>query len=209
MDILTQLNWRYATKKFDSQRSIPQEKIERLTEAFNLTATSYGLQPVRLMIIQDQDLKRRLRSHAMNQPQVEEASHLLVFCIERDVQSGYVHDYFDNVKKTRETPEEVLAPFREMLADKFDKQSADETRNWAINQAYLAMGNLMTVCAVEGIDACPMEGFEPEKFDKELDLEALGIASVLIMPIGYRAEDDDFAVMNKVRRSVTDTVLHR
>lgn len=208
MDILAKLNWRYATKKFDT-KILPQEKIDRIVSAFNLTATSYGLQPVRLIVVKDKELKRKLRAHAMNQAQVEDASHLLVFCIEREVQGDYVHNYFDSVRNIRDTPEEVLAPFREMLADKFDKQHHNDTQHWAINQAYLAMGNLMTVCAVEGIDACPMEGFEPEKFDKELDLDTLGIASVLIMPIGYRANDDIFADMEKVRRPLEETVIYR
>lgn len=209
MDIITGLQWRYATKKFDNTKIIPFAKMDIITKAFNLTATSYGLQPVRLVVIHNKELQNQLLQHAMGQSQVADASHLLVFCIEKDVKSPYVHDYFDNVRDTRATPEKTLAPFRQMLADKFDAQQKDETRNWAINQAYLAMGNLMTVCALEGIDACPMEGFQPEKFDAVLQLADLNIASVLIMPIGYRANDDMFAAFEKVRRSADDTVIYR
>lgn len=209
MDVLTGLQWRYATKKFNNTKNIPSEKMDIITKAFNLTATSYGLQPVRLVVINNKELQNQLLPHAMGQRQVAEASHLLVFCIEKDVKSPYVNDYFDNVRDTRATPEKTLAPFRQMLADKFDAQQKDETRNWAINQAYLAMGNLMTVCALEGIDACPMEGFKPEKFDDVLELADLNIASVLIMPIGYRADDDMFAAFEKVRRSTEDTVIYR
>jgi hypothetical protein len=209
MDVITGLQWRYATKKFDNTKNIPSEKMDIITKAFNLTATSYGLQPVRLVVINNKELQNQLLQHAMGQSQVADASHLLVFCIEKDVKSPYVHDYFDNVRDTRATPEKTLAPFRQMLADKFDAQQKDETRNWAINQAYLAMGNLMTVCALEGIDACPMEGFQPEKFDDVLELADLNIASVLIMPIGYRADDDMFAAFEKVRRSTEDTVIYR
>lgn len=209
MDVITGLQWRYATKKFDNTKNIPSEKMDIITKAFNLTATSYGLQPVRLVVINNKELQNQLLPHAMGQSQVTDASHVLVFCIEKDVKSPYVHDYFDNVRDTRATPEETLAPFRQMLAEKFDAQQKDETRNWAINQAYLAMGNLMTVCALEGIDACPMEGFKPEKFDDVLQLTDLNIASVLIMPIGYRADDDMFAAFEKVRRSAEDTVIYR
>jgi len=209
MDVITGLQWRYATKKFDNTKNIPSEKMDIITKAFNLTATSYGLQPVRLVVINNKELQNQLMQHAMGQSQVADASHLLVFCIEKDVKSPYVHDYFDNVRDTRATPEKTLAPFRQMLAEKFDAQQKDETRNWAINQAYLAMGNLMTVCALEGIDACPMEGFQPEKFDDVLQLTDLNIASVLIMPIGYRADDDMFAAFEKVRRSTEDTVIYR
>jgi hypothetical protein len=209
MDVLTGLQWRYATKKFDNTKNIPSEKMDIITKAFNLTATSYGLQPVRLVVINNKELQNQLLPHAMGQRQVAEASHLLVFCIEKNVKSPYVHEYFNNVRDTRATPEKTLAPFRQMLADKFDAQQKDETRNWAINQAYLAMGNLMTVCALEGIDACPMEGFKPEQFDDVLELADLNIASVLIMPIGYRADDDMFAAFEKVRRSTEDTVIYR
>lgn len=209
MDVITGLQWRYATKKFNNTKNIPSEKMDIITKAFNLTATSYGLQPVRLMVINDKKLQNELVPHAMGQVQVADASHLLVFCIEKDVKSPYVHDYFDNVRDTRATPEKTLAPFRQMLAEKFDAQQKDETRNWAINQAYLAMGNLMTVCALEGLDACPMEGFKPEKFDEVLELADLNIASVLLMPIGYRADDDMFATFEKVRRSTENTVIYR
>ncbi|WP_031425525.1 NAD(P)H-dependent oxidoreductase [Flavimarina sp. Hel_I_48] len=209
MNIIDSLQWRYATKKFDDARQIPQDKLDIITQAFNLTATSYGLQPVRLLVVQDKKLQEELVAQAMGQRQVVDASCVLVFCIEKNVKSPYVHEYFDNVKSTRDTPEKTLAPFREMLADKFDSQTKEETRNWAINQAYLAMGNLMTVCALEGIDACPMEGFEPDGFDKMLELDVLNISSILIMPIGYRAEDDMFSKFEKVRRSVEDTVIYR
>jgi len=209
MNIIDSLQWRYATKKFDVSKKIPQDKLEVIARAFNLTATSYGLQPVRLMIVSDKKLQEELVTHAMGQRQVVEASHVLVFCIEKNVKSPYVHEYFDNVKNTRDTPEKTLAPFRNMLADKFDSQTIEETRNWAVNQAYLAMGNLMTVCALEGIDACPMEGFEPKGFDEKLNLDALAVSSVLIMPIGYRAEDDMFSKFEKVRRPVENTVIFR
>ncbi len=209
MDVLTGLQWRYATKKFNNTKNIPSEKMDIITKAFNLTATSYGLQPVRLLVINNKKLQNQLMQHAMGQVQVADASHLLVFCIEKDVKAPYIHDYFNNVRDTRATPEKTLAPFRQMLAEKFDAQQKDETRNWAINQAYLAMGNLMTVCALEGIDACPMEGFQPEKFDDVLELADLNIASVLLMPIGYRADDDMFAAFEKVRRSTEDTIIYR
>ncbi len=208
MDIIAQLEWRYATKKFDAERFLSAEQLETLTQAFNLTATSYGLQPLRLIVIQDKELQEKLVKFSMQQRQVADASHLLIFCIERTLKSPYVKEYFDNVKETRETPEEILAPFQEMLADKFDNQSKEETREWAVKQAYLAMGNLLTVCALEGIDACPMEGFEPSAFDEVLKLKEKGLESVLMMPVGYRAKDDMFAEFKKVRRPIEDTVIH-
>lgn len=208
MDIVKSLKWRYATKKFDKNRSLDENKLEVLKEAFNLTATSYGLQPLRLVVISDKDIQKELMLASMNQRQVLEASHLLVICIERKVKAPFVNNYFERVQKIRETPETILKPFKEMLETKFDNQSTSETKEWAIRQAYLAMGNLLTVCALEKIDACPMEGFEPEKFDEILDLKKHNLASALILPVGYRAEDDMFADFKKVRRPQKETIIH-
>ncbi|MDY8138377.1 NAD(P)H-dependent oxidoreductase [Aquimarina sp. 2201CG5-10] len=207
MNIIESLRWRYATKKFDSTKILPKEKIDILSEAFNLTATSYGLQPLRLLVIKDKELQKQLTEHSWNQQQVAEASHLLVFCIENTVSENYIQKHFDNVKNTRNTPEEVLKPFRDQLVDSFKSKPVEEISNWAAKQAYLALGNILTVCALEKIDACPMEGFIPEKYDEILDLKKLELTSVLVLPIGYRAEDDMFADFKKVRRPIEDTVI--
>lgn len=207
MNIIESLKWRYATKKFDSTKTLPQEKINVLTEAFNLTATSYGLQPLKLVVIKDKSLQKELTQHSWNQQQVADASHVLVFCIENVVGEEYIAKYFANVKATRNTPEEILNPFKEQLVDSFKNKPAEEISIWATKQAYLAMGNLLTVCALEEIDACPMEGFIPEKYDDILNLNDLGLSSVLVLPVGYRAEDDMFSDFKKVRRSISDTVI--
>ncbi|SEK25762.1 Nitroreductase [Aquimarina amphilecti] len=207
MEIIESLQWRYATKKFDNTRTLPQEKIDILTKAFNLTATSYGLQPLKLVVLKDKEIQKDLTTHSWNQQQVADASHLLIFCIEKNVGEAYITKYFDNVKTIRNTPEEILKPFKEQLIDSFENKSADEISNWASKQAYLAMGNLLTVCATEKIDACPMEGFIPEKYDELLNLSQYGLTSVLVLPIGYRAPDDMFAGLKKVRRSINETVI--
>ncbi|MEH6659689.1 NAD(P)H-dependent oxidoreductase [Leeuwenhoekiella marinoflava] len=208
MDVVSSLKWRYATKKFDENRFLEEQKLAVLQESFNLTATSYGLQPLRLVVIANKEIQAKLMKASMNQRQVLDASHLLIICIERKVKAPFVTNYFDRVQEIRETPETILKPFKEMLANKFDNQSKSETREWAIRQAYLAMGNLLTVCALEKIDACPMEGFEPEKFDEILDLKKHNLASALILPVGYRAEDDMFADFKKVRRPQKETIIH-
>ncbi|MDH7446776.1 NAD(P)H-dependent oxidoreductase [Aquimarina sp. 2201CG14-23] len=207
MEIIESLQWRYATKKFDNNRILPQEKIDILTQAFNLTATSYGLQPLKLVVIHNKEIQKELTQHSWNQQQVADASHVLVFCIENSVDKDYITKYFDNVKAIRNTSEEILKPFREQLVDSFTNKPSDEVSNWAAKQAYLAMGNLLTVCAMEKVDACPMEGFIPEKYDEVLNLKDLGLTSVLVLPIGYRANDDMFADFKKVRRPITETVI--
>ena len=209
MDIITQLNWRYATKSFDTQRLVSDQDIEALTEAFNLTATSYGLQPLKLMVIKDKNLQSQLVPFSYNQKQVGEASHLLVFCIESQIDTTFITSYFDRVKAIRNTADAILDPFKTFLIEDFKNKSQSEKETWAVKQAYLALGNMMTVCALLNIDACPMEGFSPSDYDTVLELEALKLKSVLVMPIGYRAKDDFMADLQKVRRPKKDTVIMR
>ncbi|PTX62373.1 nitroreductase [Kordia periserrulae] len=207
MQIIESLKWRYATKKFDANRFLDDNQIAILKEAFNLTATSYGLQPIRLVVIQNKELQEKLVEHSWNQRQVVDASHVLVLCIENKVNRETVENYFQRVKDIRNTPDEIVAPFKEFMIDTFSKKSDEELKTWASKQAYIALGNLLTVCGLEKIDACPMEGFIPEKYDEILGLEAHGLSSVLVLPVGYRAEDDMFSDMNKVRKSVAESVL--
>ncbi len=207
MNIIDSLRWRYATKKFDNTRILPQQKIDILTEAFNLTATSYGLQPLKLVVIKDKNLQNKLTEHSWNQQQVAEASHVFVFCIENEIGENYIQKHFDNVKAIRNTPDKILNPFKEQLVDSFKNKPEEDIFNWASKQAYLAMGNLLTVCAIEEIDACPMEGFIPKKYDEILNLKTMGLTSVLVLPIGYRAKDDMFSEFKKVRRPLKDTII--
>ena len=206
MDIIERLQWRYATKRFDAEKIIPQDKIERIKQAFNLTATSYGMQPIKLLIIKDKTVQKQLVAHSFNQEQVAQASHLLVFCVS-DINEDTITEYFDRVKTIRATPDDILDPFKSYLIDNFSKKSTEEIFDYTTKQAYLALGNLLTVCAVEGIDACPMEGFDPEAYDKFLNLKEKGLRSVLAMPIGYRAADDMFAGFKKVRKTVAESTL--
>ncbi len=207
MNIIEKLQWRYATKKFDVNTSISQEKLNIIKEAFNLTATSYGLQPVKLVIIKNKALQEQLVAPSMNQSQVAQASHVLVFCTETKIDTAYIENYFDRIKAIRNTPDEVLNPFKNFLIDDFKGKSETDIKIWAVKQAYLAMGNLLTVCAIEDIDACPMEGFSPKAYDEILDLGSKGLQSVLVLPIGYRAADDMFADFKKVRKDINEVVF--
>ncbi len=201
------LQWRYATKKFDNAKILPLDKIEVLKNAFNLTATSYGLQPIKMVIIHNKEMQQKLVNFSMNQKQISTASHVLVLCIERKVDKKFIENYFNQVHKIRATPEDILNPFKDFLINDFKNKQLDEIHAWATNQAFLALGTLMTVCAIEGIDSCPMEGFEPQKYDECLGLEKLNLKSVLVMPIGYRASDDVFSEFKKVRRPLSDVII--
>jgi len=206
-DIIERLEWRYAVKKFDPSRKLNAEQVDRLKQAFNLTATSYGLQPIRLLVLEDEDLQKRLVAHSYNQKQVAQASHLLVFCVESNVDGDYVKSYFERVKEIRGTSDQIINPFREYLVKEFSNKDQQEIQEWATRQAYLAMGNLLTICALEEIDACPMEGFEPDPYNELLGLKEKGLSAVLVMPVGYRAEDDMFAEFKKVRRKMSKSII--
>jgi nitroreductase len=138
---------------------------------------------------------------------VVQASHLLVLCIEKEIDNDYIHRYFDRIRQVRGTSEEILIPFREDLIREFTARDNIEVAGWARNQAYLALGNLLTICALRKIDSCPMEGFEPEGYDTLLGLEAHGLTSVLVLPVGYRAEDDMFSGFKKVRRPLEKSII--
>lgn len=207
MNTINQLKWRYATKKFDASKVLSEEKLDVLKQAFNLTATSFGLQTVQLVIIKDKAKREALVKHAYNQKQVLDASHLLVICIQNDILDTHIDDHFNNVKETRATPDEVLEPFRNDLKKMMTSKSIEERQQWSVKQAYIVLGNLMTVCAMENIDACPMEGFIPSAFDDALGLETKNLKSVLLLPVGYRANDDVFAGFKKVRKPINDAVI--
>jgi nitroreductase len=207
MDIIKALEWRYATKKFDSEAIIPEETIAVLKNAFNLTASSYGLQPVRLLILSNKSTLNDLVPLSMNQKQVGQASHLCVFCVETTIDEAYIRTFFDRVKSVNNTPDEILDPFRTNVISSFNQKSDDDIFKWAAKQAYIALGNMLTVCATQGVDACPMEGFDPVAYDRFLKLNEKGLRSVLVMPIGYRAKDDMFAAMNKVRKPLEESII--
>ena len=207
MNSVEALEWRYAVKKFDNERILSAEKIEILKKAFRLTPSSSGLQPIRLVIIQDKKLQKTLEKHSYYQKQVATASHLLVFCIETEVNSKFIHKKFELEKKVRSTADEILHPFRDKLIANFEKKEKNEIDTWATNQVYLAMGNLLNICAMERIDACPMEGFDPEKYNETLELEKRNLKAILVMPIGFRAKDDFFAGFKKVRRPMDEVII--
>jgi len=207
-DSIERLEWRYAVKKFDTDAYLTEEQLEKLIKAFNLTATSYGLQPIRLVVVKNKDLQAALVQHSYKQKQVAQASHVLVLCIETNIDQEYIAKYFERVKQVRGTSDEILSPFKDALVENFSDKETEEIRQWATNQAYLAMGNLLTVCAVEHIDACPMEGFVPAAYDEQLGLKSMGLSSVLVLPVGKRAKDDFFSGMKKVRRDLAETIIY-
>lgn len=207
MNVLSSLNWRYATKKFDTEKQVKDDKINLLKSAFNLTATSYGLQPVKMLIVNNKDLQEKMMPACFNQKQINTASHILVLGIPETIDEHFVRDYFDLVKSIRQTPDAVLKPFQDFLVNDFKKSTKEKIERWATNQVYLALGNLLTVCAIESIDSCPMEGFNPEILSEVLSLKDYDLKPKLLLPIGYRADDDAFSQMAKVRKPLEETII--
>ncbi|MBS3738229.1 MAG: NAD(P)H-dependent oxidoreductase [Psychroflexus sp.] len=207
MEILKALNWRYATKSFDPDKKLPESTIHGIKRAFNLTPTSYGLQPLKLVVTSDTHIQKQLYEASYKQKQVKTASHVFVLCIDKIIDKNFIEKHFKLVKQVRQTPDKILRPFRDFLIDDFSKKSNTQLRAWAINQAYLAIGNMLTVCAVEKIDACPMEGFDAKEYASILNLNHSNIEPVLVMPVGYRDQNDEFSKFEKVRRPLEEVVI--
>ena len=204
---IEKLRWRYATKRFDSSKTLSEEKLNILKETFNLTATSYGLQPLKLVVVKNAELQSQLMPLTYNQPQVRDASHVLILCIEKNINETFILEHFKRVEGQRNTPRTILEPFEKALIENFSEKQVPEIRQWMANQLYLTLGALLTVCAVENIDACPIEGFEPKKYDELLGLDGKGLESVIVLPVGYRDESDFFINLKKVRRGVDELII--
>lgn len=207
MSTIKNLQWRYATKKFNPNKSLSEEQINTLKEAFNLTATSYGLQPIKLVVVQNKKIQNELVAHTMNQKQIADASHVLVLCIENNLTAQEVENYFNLVKEKRNTPDVILSGFKNFLQEYMTQKTGEEIKQWATKQAYIALGNLLTVAAFEQIDSCPMEGFNAKKYDEVLNLNKHNVSSVLVLPVGFRADDDFMKDLAKVRKKTNDVVI--
>lgn len=200
MNIIDALNWRYATKRMTGEK-LPQEKVETVLDALRLSASSMGLQPYSVLVIENPELKKQLQPVAYNQPQIVECSHLLVFATWDDVTEKHVDKYIENIANTRGETKESLAGFKEMMMGTVNNLNPEQKHNWAARQAYIALGTALSAAALEQVDATPMEGFNPEEFDKILNLKEKGLKSVALMALGFRdSANDSLAKKKKVRR---------
>lgn len=199
--LLEALRWRYATKAFDPTRRIPDETWAALEQALVLSASSFGLQPYRFVVVQDPALRQQLLPHAWNQRQVVEASHFVVFAARTSVTEAEIDAFIRRIAEVRGVPVENLAGYRQMMVGSLlHPNFAPLAPHWAAHQAYLALGNLLTSAALLGVDACPIEGFEPPAFDRLLGLAERGLHAVACCALGYRAATDKYATLPKVRQ---------
>ena len=198
--LLTQLNWRYATKQFDPQRKISLEDWAALEETLVLTPSSFGLQPWKFLVVTDPAVRERLVPASWGQRQVADASHLVVFTIKRDLSEPDIDAYLNRITEVRGVSRDSLNGYRDvMVGSLVNGRDASARKSWAANQAYIALGNFLTSAALLGIDACPLEGIEPAKYDEILGLEKQGLATVVAAAAGYRAAGDKYAAAKKVR----------
>lgn len=199
MDIIKALKWRYATQKFDTDKKVSDENFDMLMEAVRLSPSSWGLQPWKLVVVKDKELRKRLAEEASGQPKVAEASHLVVLCRLESVNVDYIENYVELVAKIQNVTVESLEEFKKARVDSISKKTPAEQAIYMSNQVYLALGVLLTTAAAMGIDACPMGGFSPKKCDEILGLDKLGLKSQVLCAIGYRAKNDPAATRKKVR----------
>jgi nitroreductase / dihydropteridine reductase len=205
--LLEKLNWRYATKKMNPEKKVPEEKVEQILEAARLAPTSSGLQPYEIIVVTDPEVKAKIRAVAWNQAPITEGSHLLVFAAWDNYTADRINSMFDLVNAERGFTNEGWENYRQMLLGTYVPRDAETNYQHAARQAYIGFGIAITAAAFEGVDATPMEGFEPEKVDEILGLKARGLRSVTLLPLGYRAEEGDWlANLKKVRRAKEDFV---
>jgi nitroreductase len=206
--LLTQLNWRYATKQFDPQRKISAPDWAVLEESLVLTPSSFGLQPWKFIVVTDPATRAKLLPASWGQRQVVDGSHLMVFAIKRSLGEGDVDSYVNRIVEVRGVNRESLANYREMMVGNII-QDRDESsrRNWAARQVYIALGNFLTSAALLGIDACPLEGIEPVRYDRILGLDRQGLSTVVAAAAGYRATTDEYAGAKKVRFPKTEVLV--
>lgn len=208
--VLAALHWRYATKKFDPARKLTAGEWSKLEEALILSASSYGLQPYRFIVITDAALREQLKPAAYGQPQITDCSHLVVFAARTDVTAADVGHYIDRAAEVRTMDRSKLEGFEKViLGDVVNGPRHAVVDQWCARQAYIALGNLMTVAALTAIDVCPMEGFDTAKFDEILGLRQKGLAAVVLAPVGHRAHDDGAASLPKVRMPAQELIEHR
>ena len=202
-NLIDSLNWRYATKKYNPEKKVSKADLDILKEALQLSVSSAGLQPYRVVVIADQTVKEKLaEATAMgnNKNVYKDASHLFIFVVEKNLGSEHVADYISNISKTRGVPEENLSDFKGMIEGSINSRDEEGNLNWAAKQAYIALSNLINAAAHLHIDSTPMEGFNAAETDKVLDLADKGLTAVVAVAVGYRHSSDDFQHYKKVRK---------
>ncbi len=200
-------NWRYATKKFDVTKKISNSDLDILKEAIRLTSSSYGLQPYKVLVIENPEVRAKLLPASWGQSQIIDASHLIVFANYTKIDSNDIDSFFKNICDTRNMPLDPLLGYKEFMTNSIKSKSNEEINIWNQKQTYLALGNLLNVAADLKIDVCPMEGFVPEQYNEILGLNKLNLNASLVAAVGYRSSEDATQHYKKVRKSNEDLFI--
>lgn len=207
MSVLESLKWRYATKRMTGEK-VPHEKLETIFEAARLAPTSSGLQPFTIISVSDRELLEKIKPIANNQPQITEASNLLVFAAWDDVTPERIERVFSQVIKERDLASDAFDKYKDFLKKHFGALTQEERHNAAARQAYIAFGIAIVAAAEQKVDATPMEGFKPAELDKLLGLREKGLRSVTLLALGYRDTANDWLhKQKKVRRPIEELVI--
>ena len=199
--LIEALEWRYACKKFDTDKRISDTNLETIFDSIQLTPSSYGLQPIKVLLIETKELREQIKPIAWNQAQVVDASHLLVFCHYTALSESYVDQHVSLMANTRNLPIEKLQGFGTHVKSSIATMDADHVNQWTGKQTYIALGQVLLSCALLKIDATPMEGFDRKALDELLDLSKDGLSASLLCPIGYRHAEDPYIALKKVRKT--------
>lgn len=204
MELIKNLEWRYATKKFDPTRKVSREALNQLKRAVQLAVSSYGLQFYKVLIIEDPEVREQLKPASWNQSQITDASHLFVFCNYTDVNDQDVDDFIRLTSETRGIELSQIRGYGDFIKGKLNEKSDTQKQNWLERQPYIALANLLMACAELKIDACPMEGFELEKYNEILGLDQQGLNACVIATVGYRDSSDRSQGLPKVRKPMNE-----
>jgi len=208
--LLSQLNWRYATKKFDPAKKIPAALWNTLEQTLVLSPSAYGMQPYRFIVVEDPAVREALKAVSWGQTQVTDASHFVVFAGKKDISAADVDEFLDLTARVRGAPRDLLQKYRDLIVgDLVHGPRHSWIGQWTARQAYIAFGNLMTAAALVGVDTCPLEGLDPAKYDEILGLPQKGLSALCACALGYRAADDKYAILPKVRFPASTLIEHR
>ena len=200
MNYLDALRKRYSVKKFDKNKTLEKETLDKILEAGKLAASSLGLQPYKIFVVETEEMKEKLIPAFGNPSQISTCSHLLVLVTKKFVEDKYLDGYFNHIAEVRSTELDSLKLFRKSIDLYLDKIKHDDLLHWNEKQTYILLGNLMFAAALEAVDTCPMEGFIQNKIDEILDLDTNSEQTTVTLALGYRAEDDRFQHNKKVRK---------
>ena len=200
-------NWRYATKKFDSTKKISTEDFNTLKEAIRLSSSSFGMQPYKIIIVENPEIRAQLQTAAWGQSQIVDASHLIVFANITNFGNDDIDSVLNVFTSERGLPENALDGYGGFIKSKIATLPEEVKNVWTAKQTYLALGNLLNAAAELKIDVTPMEGFDPSAVNKILGLEKLGLNASLLATIGYRHEEDETQHYKKVRKSTEELFI--